>query len=175
MNTEAILDLAEFIERLTLLTQTDVEDADMRSYTNVPPGRWFRMDVWLTQTQHEFDCGTIGCIAGWAAWHWDMAVKKDQDRFMINDRSVGRVMGLSQDQTTQLFLPPSLHGIGYKNVTPYMAGKVLRHLADTGVVDWSVIRYCSVCGGDLNQQWHDNPPCCCPEGEEVVEEFGEVI
>ena len=43
MNTEAILDLAEFIEGLTVLDQAAIE---------VPPGRWFRMDVWLTSNSN---------------------------------------------------------------------------------------------------------------------------
>ena len=165
MNTEAILELAEFIEGLEHLTQDKVQSAnDGRFYAEIPAGRWFRMDTWLIQQPHEFDCATVGCVAGWASWYWGLAKKQEEGCFVIDSEKVGKIMGLSLDQSTQLFAPRSLHGLGYRNVTPHMAGKVLRTLAKYGEVDWSVIRYCSVCGGDLNWERFDYRPCLCPEG-----------
>ena len=132
VNTEAVLELAEFIEGLEHLNRSAVEDIAQRTYSEVPPGRWFRLDIWMASTKYQFDCGTVGCISGWAVWHWNL-------QLFTASREVGRLLGLTDVQSKALFTPSRTYGVGYRHVTPVMAGAVLRHLAETGQVDWSII------------------------------------
>ncbi len=83
----------------------------------------------------EQHCGSVACIAGWAE-----AVRTNSTSF-VNDGFVGERsaewLGLDDDQTSDLF-----YGVvtwdDFIKTTPQQAVAVLRHLAATGVVDWSV-------------------------------------
>ena len=142
MNKEAILELAEFIEGIPHL---DPAESFSGLQVKAPLGKWFRMDIWMTRTVYNLGCGTVGCIAGLAADHWDMPMESTK---------IGEVMGLTSAQSMDLFTPDRTYGVGYRGITPAMAGTVLRHLAETGEVDWRVIAHCQVCGNHLNQGWH---------------------
>jgi hypothetical protein len=82
------------------------------------------------------DCGTVACIAGWA-----LAVKKgSQPRNAKKAEGEALItaeeyLGLNQYEAHALFFPPERHE---RDITPSEAVAVLRHLAETGEVDWSV-------------------------------------
>lgn len=107
------------------------------------PGR-FNMNQWYA----EHPCGTVGCIAGHAMvlldpkgaiWGWkpshaaahlglDIASSPKHD-----------------DIAEELFAPDEVDlkeacGHDYRSIRANHAAKVLRHLAATGKVDWSVLR-----------------------------------
>jgi hypothetical protein len=87
-------------------------------------------------------CGTVGCIAGWTAMMFDA------DGNRLPQRSAGecgpladaptdaaQAMGLSPAAAAELFLAS---GVDLRSVTNCEAVAVLRHLAETGMVDWRV-------------------------------------
>lgn len=86
------------------------------------------------------NCGTIGCIAGWAA---SVAKGSIIDDDASGDKA-GKFLGLSGFQRMELFVPS---GWLDNNVTSSKAVAVLRHLAETGEVDWSVAASLSEAGG----------------------------
>jgi hypothetical protein len=98
----------------------------------------FRDDINTRNDLHDASgshCGTVACIAGWAE-----AVRLNTSTFDndggVPDRSQ-EYLGLDQDQADVLF-----YGFGGWNdltqISPDEAVAVLRHLAETGKVDWSV-------------------------------------
>ncbi|RUU80484.1 hypothetical protein [Mesorhizobium sp. M7A.F.Ca.MR.362.00.0.0] len=114
MNAERILMLADVIEGLP---HGAVEDRASEA-----PLESFNMGKW--------HCGTVGCIAGWAAHVFGGQ--------MVDPAWTGRlVLGLDSDLADDLFTPPYDYG-KYDKITPKDAAKVLRNLAETGEVDWSL-------------------------------------
>ena len=141
LNVNRLRDLADFIERL-------------------PEGQ-FDMNEWGDGTAvdavahvREFgeaqECGTPACIAGWAA----VLYAGDAVEDAINNRVAAyglpntgaATLGLKKDAAKrppwgprtladELFVPD----IDLLAVTQYDAAMVLRHLADTGRVDWTII------------------------------------
>lgn len=114
MNRERIRELADVIEKLP---HTEIDDAsgfNMGNYVHV--------------------CGTPCCIAGWT-----VAVAKGWEtitwRVAYYDVAANH-LGLTGQQAEDLFRPFS--HVRLQDVTPAHAAAVLRNLADTGVVDWSV-------------------------------------
>jgi hypothetical protein len=83
-------------------------------------------------------CQTIACIAGWTKavlepvgssaefLHWT-------ERHFTHD--VADLLGLDGYESAELFLPDRVE---WDTITPAQAVRVLRHLAETGEVDWSV-------------------------------------
>ena len=102
------------------------------------------------QTIYAHTCGTPACIAGHAALlaapHGKFVVTETRswprfkfpsggDIWYVSD--VAQVwLNLNDWWADQLFQPIPLGKA--KKVTPAQAGKVLRHLAETGEVDWGV-------------------------------------
>lgn len=138
MNITAINNLADFLD-------------------NIPASlhKGFNMNTYdddclasLEQTNVEFDCKTIACIAGWTC-----AVVKPDGKIAETIKSVGEIeyfntakqlLALSEHQAMSLFglmtqnwywynLGPS----GWGNVKPQQAAQVLRILAQTGEVRWN--------------------------------------
>lgn len=70
----------------------------------------------------EWHCGTVGCIGGWAEYLF-----ADEAR-----ESLGITLRMASD----LFWPDDVGP--YVEITPLQAAAVLRNLAATGEVDWSV-------------------------------------
>lgn len=82
-------------------------------------------------------CGTPACIAGWAdtlsgADDWSGATRTD----CVEERAA-KWLGLAASQAYALFWGGT-EIKDLKSVSPTHAASVLRHLADTGRVDWSV-------------------------------------
>lgn len=73
----------------------------------------------------ELDCGTAGCIAGWAC----ATYRPDRP---AHGHAAAAILELDAETARELFYPPRL-----STRTPYEAAAVLRSLAKTGVVAWS--------------------------------------
>lgn len=86
-------------------------------------------------------CGTPSCIAGWAEWENEgrpASLTFSGEGFLEN---AAKYLGIGEYdydnkklKATKLFYP----GKTYYYSTPAHAAKVLRHLAATGEVDWSI-------------------------------------
>lgn len=101
----------------------------------------FNMATWAddgkggpaTPDRSGHNCGTVACIGGWV----DAVRLRTTDACTIMDAdSEGTVefLGITQDQAANLFFPRGFSGGKH---TPAQAVRVLRHLAETGEVDWS--------------------------------------
>lgn len=87
----------------------------------------------FTMADFTHDCGTPACLAGWAAWEsenrpevieWSLAASK-----------ATQFLCIGYDMADELFEPDDI--AGWDRITPAHAAFTLRHLAETGVVDWS--------------------------------------
>lgn len=104
------------------------------------PAMQFDMSYWL----HTTDCGTAGCIAGHAAI-LSGKYPTDGSYFETNAHDVSNdFLELTDEMSNHLFTPSSdTRGFSYnlftyREITAPMAAAVVRHLAETGEVDWSV-------------------------------------
>lgn len=78
-------------------------------------------------------CGTPACIGGWAAWE-----ALDRPSVLPSIFPHGRAsswLDISDEQGDALFIPD----IWLSAVTASQAATVLRHLAETGEVDWNIV------------------------------------
>jgi hypothetical protein len=129
MNKKRILEVADAIERHA------IKDLgfNMSTYMQTPLQRWAMPD------RSGHDCGTVGCIAGWTlALTNGVATVKEMLGGRIHAKAA-EALGLDRLTALELFLAPGM-GCHYGQVTPEEAVRVLRHLAETGVVDWSPVR-----------------------------------
>jgi hypothetical protein len=80
------------------------------------------------------DCGTTACIAGWQIMRSGRKLNYNVDEMAAAD------LGLDEQQADTLFNGSTFNlcGIARSAITPIHAARVLRHLAATGEVDWSV-------------------------------------
>lgn len=108
----------------------------------LPPER-FNMATWgglqtniyaqlVDQFQLKHDCGTCGCIGGWAQAL--LSKKGEPEEFEPRD-----LLGLTSDEAEELFYPRLPNDRLWNSVTIPEAVKVLDHLIETGKVDWSII------------------------------------
>ena len=98
---------------------------------------------------HIDNCGTVCCIAGYA-----LALKRPDisgediagEHFNIEAEAT-RYLGLDLGDAGELFLPQPPYSRPWNQIdhqrylaqiTPAQAVRVLRHLAETGEVDWSI-------------------------------------
>ena len=127
---------------------------------SLPEGQ-FDMGLWGEGTAEEAiahihthaavpECGTPACIAGWAAVLYagdadEESIDNLGAAYRIHDAGAGALglVGAStrppegpRTMADELFTPQTLR---LSAVTQHDAARVLRHLADTGRVDWSVI------------------------------------
>lgn len=109
MHTERIRALADLIEQQPHTTEEAENGFNMSDYTH--------------------DCGTPCCIAGWA----EINVSKDGRAPFDRGQEW---LGLTIGQAEELFYVDS--DLELEDITPSHAAAVLRHLADHGVVDWTV-------------------------------------
>jgi hypothetical protein len=139
MNKKNILRVADAIEKGELVKR----------------GIGFNMQVMTATTNHYLcdrldSCGTVACLAGWA--HGLRYPRRSINRLIADAKietdaetgdfggvtwvSGAEFLGLDFDQAHELFLPS---GVGpWDKITPAHAVAVLRHLAETGEVDWTV-------------------------------------
>lgn len=91
------------------------------------PDTEFDMADWI---EHR-DCGTTACIAGHAALLADPDV-----RWPEVEGTAEAWLGVDRVQSMELFTPLPVDP--WSKITASMAARVVRHLAKTGKVDWSV-------------------------------------
>ena len=127
MNRERILHLAETIEKQEFVPINEGCDA----------ASGFNMSHWF------YPCGAPACIAGWAIFLFPAQIQLSYDGDHIY--RAARLLGISNSMGTRLFEPRFMHadvGIlipgspGF--ITARHAAAVLRHLVETGEVDWTV-------------------------------------
>lgn len=125
MNKERILALADLIEK--------------QPHTPVQAESGFNMADLVRE------CGTPACIAGWAAWEEEgrPAAVSAPDTGWCLERKAQQYLGLApsgeaelSDTAYSLFYPEGDQVGFYDEITPAQAAACLRHLAETGEVDW---------------------------------------
>jgi hypothetical protein len=111
----------------------------------------FKFDIGIVarqQYEHE-GCGTVGCITGFIMWKYLGARYNEPPAYSsmhpelpsgtpAQDWDAGAWLELPPPVWDQLFYgfnraPSDLH------ITPQHSAKVIRHLRDTGVVDWRIL------------------------------------
>ncbi len=83
---------------------------------------------------YDSECGTSACIAGWTVFIFEPAIFSqylDDDQSADISEIATRYLGLDVEQTGRLF-----HFVFNSN--PKIAARVLRHLAETGKVEWDI-------------------------------------
>lgn len=120
MNKDNVLKVADAIEQHSI------------------PDLGFNMGYWRNSVHYidrpvrdlsGHNCGTVACIGGWTE-----AVLGDPVRDL---GKAGELLQLDPDRAGMLFCPDGWHTDNAKFTTA-RAVAVLRHLAETGEVDWSV-------------------------------------
>jgi hypothetical protein len=118
MNKDRILALADLVER--------------QPHSDYYADAGFNMETYI----HK--CGTPSCIAGWAIFTFggrsDLDCASDRD---TENRDAGELLGIGEEQSYALFQPLHLE-IPLRKITPKQSAATLRHLAETGEVDWSI-------------------------------------
>lgn len=122
MNKERILHLADAIE-----TGSEILGFNMNyEYATLD-------DPSCDKSDHG--CGTVACILGWTVHLFC----KRPTLCQLQDRHLAAsLLAINEDKAYHLFYPSQRYGVKYSEVTPQKAARVLRHLAETGKVDWSV-------------------------------------
>lgn len=122
MNKERVLALADLIE-----CQPHVDPLGIDPYLE-PSG--FNMNCFT------HSCGTPSCIAGFAAWEYNGRKINDSDE---TESKAREYLGLASYFGAKRLFFPTVSGRECASITPQEAAQVLRHLAETGEVDWSII------------------------------------
>ena len=126
MNKENVLAVADAIERHSI------------------PDLGFNMSCFVGEVEPGFrddhfgsTCGTVACIAGWTRCVRTMKAL-ELPRGDFNWALEADWLGLD-GATSELFWGDDFVNRHLEEVTPSQAVHVLRHLAETGEVDWSII------------------------------------
>lgn len=130
MNIANILKLADFLDMASPEPEFNNHLGEyVYTFAN---GEGYSMGIWDSEGR---TCNTVGCIGGWAA-----AFAKEDGDYSLSRRSAAQNwLGITLIQDTALFTPMGWHSPEHaKEYTPQRAARVLRHLAATGNVDWSV-------------------------------------
>ena len=117
MNKKRLLKLADTIEKAPHVVMDEAAPEVYYTDNNIIG---FDMSVY---SAHGL-CGTVGCIAGYAAMLWP-PTKKSDSKFIIG--IAAKALGLSEDEAEELFVPYNLQR--YRDITPLMAAQVLRLIA----------------------------------------------
>ena len=144
MNTERVLVLADFIEKLKPgypSHQRIVKNNASKQLINISI---FDLNAWVVVVENNYtgECGTCGCIAGSAAACFYKLLEFQGPNIIRSvEDSARRVLGLSPQEAADLFVPEfedmkgfpgSVYDFGsnlYDYVTPGMAASVLRDVA----------------------------------------------
>jgi hypothetical protein len=129
MNKERILLLAHMIEKsIAPVAQPDLH-FNMGAFCSPVAGY-----LWDDpEADYIPECGTIGCIAGWACLAFG-ETSHNPHHPGIGSVWAGSLLDLGVGEAHRLFYPPD--DVKYEEVTPTQAAIVLRHLVETGEVDW---------------------------------------
>lgn len=132
MNVENILKVADAIEQHSI------------------PNLGFNMALWYAPAGRNYpdnsgrNCGTVACIAGWAysvARGLSLAATNVDTAAYDAGVKAKQFLGLTEEEASRLFMPHidgEDHDVGRCGVKPERAIAVLRHLAKTRKIDWSV-------------------------------------
>ena len=101
-------------------------------YTYTKQPRRSRRDM----TGHN--CSTLACIAGWTVVVIDDDWKPSTSAINEIDKIATELLGLSIEQANELFYALVRPMTELSDITPALAVAVLRHLAETGEVDWFI-------------------------------------
>lgn len=143
MNRRRIRALADFIEKLP-----DAKTCNSRKRVRATPTKkWFDMRNWIdtlynwkAAVDDDKDpvlCGTAGCIAGWAYEKWG-----PKDGLTLDEGYIvagKEILGIDDFTAHDLFVPGGNSNYGSRiraKITPKIAAKTLRKLAETGEVTW---------------------------------------
>lgn len=129
---------------MTLTQQQDMTEAKMEvgrirklasaieKQPHVAPSADKGFNMW----GYNHPCGTPSCIAGWAIYKFKST---RPGPFETKHDHAARILNLDDRRALRLFDPEHYGSMeDMRQVTPNHAAAVLRHLADTGEVDWSV-------------------------------------
>ncbi|MDB5531558.1 MAG: hypothetical protein JWR51_4661 [Devosia sp.] len=124
MNKENILKVADAIEQHSI------------------PDLGFNMHNWTyaadsVVTDHSgHNCRTVACIAGWAA----RVATGHMIRDSYSEEVAAEFFGMDgeNDDPAALFSPRNIDSDLWRSIDQQQAVLTLRHLAETGEVDWSV-------------------------------------
>lgn len=142
MNIPRILEIADMLEKRQLpdgwafgmMSYVQEVDQICDFETVYLPGH----DIVGQKEARALNCKTAACIAG----HVFLKYHPESDPFNISSLSIAKIaeedLGLDVDTACNLFSPPGMD-LDYNVITPERAARVLRHLAATGVVDWSIM------------------------------------
>jgi hypothetical protein len=125
VNVDVVLALADYIEALP--TKNDVESMGIFPASKTPVN-FFSMRI----GKRQYECGTIGCIKGILHTLYDI-----ETNGYLNHGDEAKFLGVTENQATSLFCPLGWEKSEY---TSGEAAQVLRHLALTGEVDWSIVK-----------------------------------
>lgn len=139
MNAENILKVADAIEKHSVVGlafhmnysyETDKEELESR------------LSLSPDQKRMGSECGAVACFIGWTN-----SVIPTKGTEVTNTAAAAKKLGFEGgapfgSPAYSLFYPDTdiwdLRGNGYDDITPEQGVRVLRHLAATGKIDWSV-------------------------------------
>lgn len=107
-------------------------------------GYGFNMNTWYSTDETDYannECGTVMCIGGAAQQFFGgpSSFKSDYDEDIM---SAGELLGLDYDTAHSLFYPPDdknyYDPTSYYCKGPKEVAEVVRHLMETGEVDWAL-------------------------------------
>lgn len=99
-------------------------------------GNWVAKESSTRPDRSGHSCGTVACIAGWTKRiRTQIPVGINEDFYWGPE---AKWLGLDVDEGEELFFGDDWTCAHLNDVTPSEAVAVLRHLAETGEVDWSV-------------------------------------
>jgi hypothetical protein len=133
MDKKRLLKLAEVLESDEAAKHFDMESFYDDGAGNLP-------NVRVGEFIHR--CGSVACIAGWAVATFDPKRTTRDDTLGL----ATALLGLNSQQAHRLFVPGEERGCdefsdrtrrSVYDATAAEAAKVVRHLAETGEVDWS--------------------------------------
>jgi hypothetical protein len=143
MNKQNILAVADAIEHATLAKEIGL-GFNMSAYASADSANEYNR----LNTEHT--CGTVACIAGWAVTMFEKdgtprevaldpraLVQLDDTAIGVVSEHAAAALGLSSSIASQLFAP-DITG-SYDDIEPERAVETLRHMAETGFVDWGDI------------------------------------
>ena len=143
MNTERISQLADDLDKVQAVNphEFNMSNWGYGMLVNLEP--FDHMGDLVVSTDDRIEqCGTAGCIAGWATLlYGEMYHSNTPSEFAQG------YLGLNDDNAHDLFMPNeheedmdddyNAGRVIYAQINAGMAAKVLRHLATTGDVDWN--------------------------------------
>lgn len=143
MNVENILRIAEAMETKIVDAEGLPIQFDMNSWAAVEYS-------WEDDVESEYQvCGSVACIAGHVVAVLDpesyLSYSRGNHQFSIH-AAARDLLDIPTKLSRDLFTPASQFDSGMHVIvnpyqaTPEQAAKVLRNLAKTGKVDWSVIK-----------------------------------